>query len=326
MFLGGYDPVTDDLYEYDGSNSGWPVGWNGNHALMPYRYQLQWVGLAKRKVAADGDANYYGRAGLITPPRQIPGGTPAAQLPNYYTYRYPSMTFLGTNFAVGAMHFWDGNVTVRNRPVTANIWATPEIRFLMGDGAIETRANADFLGSYNQVSSVDVAMSDMGVFEYAGASPAVGPFMPTVRIDTYPFPLDGWLLERQGRAIACAIEPLGASSNKPNQSIFRAKFTTTGRELQVAEGDSGSVFVAVIDGAVHYVGHLTGVLNQVTPQGIGYVNVAANRTLPSAAYFASIGRSWPVVNQPIDYPHASQAAHVTLQADLATIKTRLGVT
>jgi len=325
MFLGGYDPTTDDLYLYDGSNSGWPVGWNGNHPLFSYRYQIQWVGVAKRKVAPDADANYYGRPGLVTPPRQIPVGTPAAQLPNYYTYRYPSMTFLGTNFSVGAIHFWDGNLTNRNRPATASIWGLPEIRFLMGDESIETRANADFLGSYNQVASVNVSMSDVGVFEYQGGNPAFEPFMPTVRVDSYPFPLEGWMIERQGRAVACVIEPLGASSNKPNQSLFRAKFTTTGRELQVAEGDSGSVFVAFIDGTIYYVGHLLGVLNQITPEGIGYVNVAANRTLPSAAYFDSIGRSWPVFNQPIDYQHASEASHTALQADLAAIKTHLGV-
>lgn len=317
MFLGAYIPASDDLYSYAG-NAGFPTGWNAAHDLYQYRSQLQWLGVAKRKVAPDAEANYFGSGQVLTP-RVIPGGTPAAQLPNYFIYIYPQMSFVAPTLAMGAIHFWYGSQVARVKPVAHDVWSVPPIRFLLEDGTLVSRANADFIGPYNQTAGpVQIAGSDMGFFDYTGASPMTGASMPFLKIATHPDPLDCWMIDRQGRAFAVSLMPKDAYAGHPQHAAYQPRWTCQ-REVSLATGDSGALVIAIVDGIVHLVAQVYSPEDSAGPPATGNVRSCANGTLPDVAYFESIGSTLTVDSRRIDYPIATETVAQQILADLQAL-------
>jgi hypothetical protein len=298
-----YVPATDDLYLYGAGNSGFPIGWNPSHALYPFRESLQWIGVAARQVAVGPDAFDYLDGDFGVPP-EPPGGTPLAQLPNWFTPRYPSLSFVSPRLAVGAMHFWFSLQINRVRPTVNDLWSLPPLRWLTADGTLVSRANADFLGPYNQLAGgVQVAPPDAGVCEYQGALPAVGCSLPAFSIEE-PLDrisiddLDLWIIERQGRAIRGTITEIRRmqyASGATASPIARGRefAITNERVTGVYVGDSGAAVVAIKDGTVHLVSHAFQGWAIGTTQAIDTRIYAAGRVLPDRSWFVG-DRAWPV--------------------------------
>jgi len=316
MYLENYIPAIDDLYTYDVSNGGFPTGWNPTHALYPRRSELTWIGVAFRAVTFEA-AGYD----LFNTYDLNNGGAlqPLEQRPNWYNPNRPTLTFIQPTLAIGAMHFWDGLLQERERPAVAGLWSLPQIRFLTAAGDLISRNNADFLGTYNKVSGAFVGMLDSGFCEYVGASPATGASMNVFRANTHPGPYTGWVIERNGRAVPIVITHTSLSMNgipSPfGPPIFSGQPPSSGGFLMHLDfgrfafpypGDSGGIILLELDGVFLYLGHLAFEgLSQPT---------AANSTRPNAAWFASVGAPFTVVNRTYsNYASATQTTALLMR-------------
>lgn len=323
MHLSIYTPATDDLYTYDASNSGWPTGWNPSHPLYAYRSQLTWLGVRQRSVSlaqSGNDVNY-------TWNNNAGAAQPLAQRPNWFNPRHPTLAFVAPRLAIGAIHFWDGGLVERARPASVGVWSTPVIRTMDADGSLREFANSQFRGTWNQ-SPLGTwrGNRDCGFAELEGGTPHPGPFPTLLRIDRPFDDVPVWLIEGNGRAIPFTLH----SPAYYRYSAFDAPWAVDplqhGYTMDVDPpsypslyiGDSNGYFVALIDGIVYALGHVTQATNLQAP----WANTMGD---PDLVFLASLGHTVTVKSFGIDYPFALEASLAAVQAKVNDINALLGV-
>lgn len=323
MHLPTYTPATDDLYTYDGTNSGWPTGWNPSHPLYAYRSQLTWIGVRQRSVSlaqSGGDPNY-------TWDNNEGASQTLTQKPNWFNPRYPTLAFVAPRLAIGAIHFWDGGLVERARPAGLGIWSTPGIKTMDADGSLRTFANAQFRGTWNQ-SPLGTWRGnvDCGFAELEGGTPHPGPFPQILRIDR-PFDnVQVWLVEGNGRAIPFTLNSPAyyrhSSFDEPWAVDPRAHYYTMDVEPpaypSLYTGDSNGYFVALIDDVVYALGHVTQATNLQAPWG----NTMGD---PDLSFLEGLGHTVGVKSFGIDYPFGLEASLAAVQAKIDDINALMGV-
>lgn len=328
MHLSTYTPATDDLYTYDGTNSGWPTGWNPSHPLYAYRSQLAWVGVRQRSTSlaqSGSDITYTWNA-------NDGADETLAQKPNWFNPRLPALSFVAPRLAIGAMHFWDGGLTERARPASLGLWSTPVIRTMDADGSLRTFANAQFRGTWNQ-SPLGTwrGNRDCGYAELEGGTPHPGPFPTILRIDRPFDDVTVWLIEGNGRAIQFTLNSPAFYRYSgfdipwvvdPRVHGYTMDVDPPAQKVAGIEalynGDSGGILVALIDGTVYALGHMTQSTNLQAP----WANTMGD---PDLAYLESLGHTVSVRSFGIDYPFGLEASLAAVQAKIDDINDLLGV-
>ena len=318
MYVPGYTPATDDLYDYDGTNSGWPTGWNSGHALYPYRSQLTWIGVRSRSTSlaqSGGNLDY-------TKDNNAGAGETLDQRPNWFNPRLPSLAFLAPRLAIGAIHYWDG-VTNRARPATVGLgYLDPIIKTMDADGTLRTFANAHFRGTWNQnPSGTYRGNQDCGYAELELGDAHPGPFPTILRVHDRTFvDQETWMIEGNGRAWPMTLQSPGYILNgtpqekaiNPNQRIATMEvIPPSGWDLWA--GDSGGILILVRDGVVYALGHVTYSAEEQIP----WANTIGD---PDVAHLASLGHTISVTSFGIDYDFALET---TLQASLTILEDAL---
>jgi hypothetical protein len=315
MYVPTYNPATDDLYTYDGTNSGWPTGWNPSHPLYSYRSQLAWIGVRSRSTSlaqSGGDL-------LYTKDNNAGAAQPLAQKPNWFNPRLPSLAFVAPRLAIGAIHYWDG-VTNRARPATVGLgYLDPIIKTMDADGTLRTFANAHFRGTWNQnPSGTYRGNQDCGYAELELGDAHPGPFPTMLRVHDRTFTAQpAWLIEGNGRAWPMTLQSPGyvfegtafESAINPNLRLATMDLEPpAGADLYV--GDSGGILILISDGVVYALGHVTYDAEEQVP----WANTIGD---PDVAHLASLGHTITVTSFGIDYDFALET---TLQASLAEIE------
>lgn len=95
MFVNEYNPTYDDIFLYDNTNTGYPIGLNSNHELYPLREYLSAVSLRPR-AWTNLNPNY---------PSGPPVGTPLSQYPNYYNTANPLLWWIDEYNIGGCVHY-----------------------------------------------------------------------------------------------------------------------------------------------------------------------------------------------------------------------------
>jgi len=313
-----YDDPTLDLWTYDGTGAGWPTGWNLAHPLLELADELGQleafasIGVAPRTVTLTEPTFTSASVGI-----PVPGSSDPRVLVNHYNPRYPTLTHVAPRLAIGAMHFWDA-VQYRNRPSSSGLWSAPTIRTMDLDGTLRTRANADYLGTYNQLAGVQKAQADCGLAEYGGASPAAGPFFPLFRAGTAPPPYAGWLIERNGRALEVTVEREPFAKVTPaNVAAWRVNLPA-GAALY--PGDSGGIVLLEIEGRLGLLGHVTYGNLPATPYALQFAYATA-ATVPDESYLESVADPAPeIVTLALATSHALATTLAEASATAAAIR------
>ena len=97
MFIKDYNPKIDDVFLYDESNSGYPIGLNPSSPLYPYRKSLLPINVRSRDYSPYQKNPDY--------PDGPPAGTSLKQYPNYYNNNQVLSWWISSSTLGSCIHY-----------------------------------------------------------------------------------------------------------------------------------------------------------------------------------------------------------------------------
>jgi hypothetical protein len=251
-----------DLFTYSlsaGEPVGLPTGWNPACPLYPYRSRLIGYKARERKGYAWTFSNSPGNT------RTVPGGTPAAQLPNYYNSTSPPLLLASPRVAFVTQHYYGiGDNVARNDSFGVyNGNDGPNLRFPNVAGSLASvpasilRVPYKLIGSL-RVHGADIAVTDANSDVVAGAPSVLcfGGLFPTNR--------QAWVIDGCDKVVPVTLKwswhrhgPYSSSSELAGKLSIEVPAGSV-----IYTGDSGSTVWALDDAGVL---HCVGVLDSAQP-------------------------------------------------------------
>tara|TARA_R110000868_G_scaffold103745_1_gene285520 strand:+ start:2724 stop:3872 length:1149 start_codon:yes stop_codon:yes gene_type:complete len=163
MYVKDYNPEYDDIFLYDSSNSGYPIGLNPRHPLYYCKDSIASVCCRSRA---------YGEPTWLNPmfPGGITSGTPLWQYPQYYNCGSTLNIWASPTVLMGTVHFSVGGLPEDSeiQPVpffakkTESI-ASNTLYFFSDSTYTGFSAYGPFYNPYNYVLSSDLAGNTIGL-------------------------------------------------------------------------------------------------------------------------------------------------------------------
>lgn len=257
-----YDPVTQDLYLYDATNTGYPTGWNPNCVVYKYRDQLE-TRRAKPRQFFNSNNSY--------PP---PVGVSLSQKPNYYNNLgngSETAPFMWVNSSRGiwCCHYWLGGLFDRKRSLVPPdmTYLGHTLYFLNLNNQLIELEKTNLLSGWtyvgnnaNDINSRKMPQ-DMAIVEYSGTK-LQGKKFPKfgVVVEMAPDTFDTvFMIDSQDKVLSLI----------PNSSNFNIEFVPFDqielnyisirdpRILLTFNGDSGMQLYGVRDNVVYFLGHVS---------------------------------------------------------------------
>lgn len=264
-----YDPVTQDLYLYNETNTGDPIAWNPNCVVYKYREYLE----TRRAKPRD----FFNQVGFPEPPN-----TPLSQKPNYWnnlgegSNTAPYM-FANPNRGIFCSHYWacDGykrlNLYVSDIPS----W-TYSLKFLNLNNQLVTLDNTKLKFGWEWIENIpggfapqwtlqNVKMpKDYSIWEYEGTEMVGKKFPKVTKIsEIAPDSFESiFVIDSQDKVLFSSVNDyleIGKSSNigwpatYDRYQIWHNPIFSS-RVISLAVGDSGSQMYGVRDGVIYFLG------------------------------------------------------------------------
>ena len=266
-----YDPVTQDLYLYGPSNTGFPIAWNPDCIVYKYREYLE-TRRARERL-------FWNQ---LLPE---PSGLPLSQKPNYWNnlgagVQSAPYIFVSPERGICSHHYWDGNQTDRKRTnlLASNIsgWIPFPFKYLnLQNTGIELNKE-QLLFPYTWVEIVvgggknhksnRKTPSDFGIFEYYG-NEMQGKKFPKltknfhITKDSFDF---YFVIDSQDKVLlfnsdACNWPTIWTDFGWvaiAGGKLIRFPYSYINTQiLGIASGDSGSQIYGVRDDVVYFICH-----------------------------------------------------------------------
>lgn len=275
-----YDPVTQDLFLYNETNTGNPIAWNPNCIVYKYREYLETRRARPRR--------FFNQILYPEPP-----GLPLSQRPNYWNnlgngVETAPYLFISPDRGLFCGHYWSGATEYKRSNIYANQisgWNGIDFNYLTMDNTLVTLDKSKMRFGYTWIENVvnggqdnlqnRKSINDIFIVEYEGNEmqgkkfPKYGNY---TNMGHHSFDFF-FLIDSQDKVYAFSSELMriqkktrfGFDSNgiiphpyytittgdqiQANQSFA---FLTHSQIVGIAVGDSGSPLYGVKDGIVYY--------------------------------------------------------------------------
>jgi hypothetical protein len=271
--IADYDPITQDLYLYNETNTGNPIAWNPNCVVYQYREYLE-TRRAKQRI-------FFNQ---LAPE---PPGSPLSQKPNYWNNQgvgVQSAPYMWVSPSRGlfSSHYWGLglNDACKRRDIFADqiggSWATTDFNFLNLNNNLVTLDKSKLRFGWEWVEIVPgggswnitnrKSFSDLAIFEYTGTEmqgkkfPKIGNNYDIGK-DTFDF---YFVIDSQDKVKIIETESIDWPIRKRNSfipsfpiaAVTVISFSIMGNTigiLGIGSGDSGSQVYGVKNGVVYFI-------------------------------------------------------------------------
>lgn len=265
-----YDPVTQDLYLYNETNTGDPIAWNPNCVVYKYREYLE----TRRAKPRD----FFNPVGFPEPP-----GTTLSQKPNYWNNlgvgsNTAPYIFANANRGIFCSHYWSSDGYKRLNLYVSNIQSwTYTLKFLNLNNELVTLDNTKLKFGWEWIENIPGGFApqwtlqnkkmpqDYSIWEYEGTEMVGKKFPKVTKIsEIAPDSFESiFVIDSQDKVLFVNVND-SLSIAKTSNIGFPATYDRYGiiygqffgnKIISITVGDSGSQLYGIKNGVVYFLGH-----------------------------------------------------------------------